>query len=132
QRFTVSYITGSHAFKTGVQTVQGNLGINGMERGVNQVTYTFRGGLPVSLTQWAGPFHSLTNFSGVGLFAQDQWTLKKLTLNVGLRFDRFEGHSVPMDLAAGPFVAARHVDELRDLPNFKDVTPRLGAAYDIF
>jgi hypothetical protein len=132
QRFAVSYITGSHAFKTGVQTVQGHYDFYGMQNGVNMVDYTFRNGAPISLTQFAGPFQSRTRLHGEGVYAQDQWTLKRLTLNYGARFDHFNGHTLPQDIAAGPFRPAFHVDELDNLPNFKDITARLGAAYDIF
>jgi len=98
----------------------------------NQVTYNFRGGVPSSLVEWAGPFQSYTRLKGTAIFAQDQWTLNKLTLNLGIRYDGFSGRTLPQDIPAGPFIAARHVDELKDLPNYKDITPRIGASYDIF
>jgi hypothetical protein len=137
QKLTVSYITGSHAFKTGLQTIQGHYDFFGMQV-PNQVQYSFRGGsngvpgTPVSLTQFAGPFASITRLNGIGLFAQDQWTLKRLTLNVGLRFDQFEGHAPEQSFAAGTFRPAYSVPAAKDLPNFKDITPRVGAAYDLF
>jgi outer membrane receptor protein involved in Fe transport len=31
------------------------------------------------------------HFKSGGLFAEDQWTVKRLTLNLGLRFDYFNG-----------------------------------------
>jgi hypothetical protein len=70
--------------------------------------------------------------SSIALYAQDQWTMKRLTLNLGARFDRFEGHTLAGTAPAGPFIPAREVPEFRDLPNYKDITPRLGAAYDMF
>ena len=132
QKVSLSYITGSHAFKAGMQTLQGWNDQYGMEDVPNMVSYTFRGGFPVSLTQIAGPFRTLIRMSSVGFFAQDQWTRNRLTLNLGLRFDRFEGHTLNDDLKAGPFIAARHVNALTGVPNFKDITPRVGAAYDLF
>jgi len=86
----------------------------------------------VSLTQWAGPFAQYMHLSSVAVYAQDQWTVKRLTLNLGLRFDRFEGHTLAGTAPAGPFIPARTVPEFRDLPNYKEMTPRLGAAYDVF
>jgi hypothetical protein len=137
QKATVSYITGSHAFKTGLQTIQGHYYFYGMQD-VPQVSYTFRGGtngiapVPQSITEVAGPFQSQTNLSGVGLFAQDQWTLKRLTLNLGARFDQFKGVAPAQTIAAGVFRPSYSVPETTDLPNFKDITPRIGAAYDLF
>src|SRR5262249_54150083 len=132
EKATVSYITGSHAFKAGVQLLEGVYDFTGMSRGVQQVNYTFRAGSPASLTEWAGPFISKARLSSLGLFVQDQWTVKKLTLNVGVRFDRFYGHTLPLTTQAGRFVPSRSVPALDDLPNYKDITPRVGASYDLF
>src|SRR5207244_12422677 len=58
QRFTVSYVTGSHAFKSGLQTLQGHYDFTGLDKGVSQLNFQFRNGAPVSLSEWAGPFLS--------------------------------------------------------------------------
>jgi hypothetical protein len=133
QRLSVSYISGSHAFKTGLQTIQGNYYLSGMQGGVNMVNYTFNNGVPVGLTQFAGPFQSLSKVSGQAVFAQDQWTLSRLTLNVGVRFDRFEGHTLAGTTpAGGQFSVPTPVPEIDNVPNFKDITPRIGVSYDLF
>jgi hypothetical protein len=132
QKFTVSYVTGSHAFKTGVQTIQGHYDFTGMDPGVEQVNFQFRAGVPVSLTQFAGPFLSKTRLGALGIFAQDQWTMNRVTLNLGARYDQFRGRTPALDIPAGPFRAAYSVTEDPDLPNFKDITYRAGAAYDVF
>ena len=43
---------------------------------------------PAQLTMWATPlsFDEVTK-ANVGLFAQDQWRIKRLSLNLGLRYD---------------------------------------------
>ena len=64
QRFSVAYVSGTHSFKVGFQTVQGNYDFFGMQGGVEQVNYQFRGGVPVGIVQVAGPFQSLTRLSG--------------------------------------------------------------------
>ncbi len=132
QKLSVNYITGTHAMKFGLQTLQGHYDFYGMQNGVEQVNYQFRLGVPVSLTEFAGPFQSKTRLSGLGLFAQDQWTLKRLTLNYGVRYDHFNGRTLAQDIPVGRFRPAFHVDEQKNLPDFKDVTYRLAAAYDVF
>ena len=131
QHVTVSYVTGSHAFKTGLQVNSLNWGSFGMQT-PNQVTFSLRGGVPSALQQYAGPFQSIARIRGIGLFAQDQWTLDRLTLNLGFRFDRFAGRTLAQDIPAGPFREAFQVDEVSNLPNFKDFVPRIGVAYDLF
>ena len=132
QKVTVSYITGSHAIKAGVQLLQGNYDFYGMQNAGSMVSYTFRAGVPISLTQFAGPFVSQTRLRAQGYYAQDQWTLKKVTLNYGLRYDHFNGRALPLDVPAGPFRPAFKTAERKNLPDFKDVTVRVGAAYDLF
>jgi hypothetical protein len=132
QKLTVSYITGSHALKAGLQTLQGNYDFFGMQRGVEMVNYTLQAGRPVSLTMFAGPFQSYTRLRGEGLFVQDQWTVKRLTLNVGGRYDQFTGRTLAQDIPAGRFRPAYSVAERKNLPGFKDVSYRIGAAYDLF
>jgi len=97
----VSYITGSHAVKAGLfvleewrrQTDDPNMG----------VTYTFRAGKPTQLTQYVVPTKEWDRINpDLGLYAQDQWTIKRLTLNYGLRFDYLRGYVPAQQLPAGP------------------------------
>ena len=43
----------------------------------------------------------------LGLYAQDKWTIRRLTLNYGLRFEYFNGYVPATSLPAGRFVGAR-------------------------
>jgi hypothetical protein len=55
-----------------------------------------------------------------------------LTLNLGARYDGENGSVPAQHLPAGPFVPARDFAAQKHIPNFKDLNPRLGAAYDLF
>ena len=63
---------------------------------------------------------------------QDQWTINRLTLNLGLRFDYLNAGVPETDLPAGLFVPARQFDAIECLPCWSDINPRIGAAYDLF
>ncbi len=68
----------------------------------------------------------------LGIYANDQWTRGRLTLNLGLRFD-YKNSSVPaVTQPAGTFLPERTYAAVEDVPNWKDIGPRLGAAYDLF
>ena len=131
QRLAMSYVTGSHNFKTGFQTLQGNYDTvgNALPNGVN---YIFRSGAPIQLRQFATPFVNNVRVRSLGIFAQDQWTVGRLTLNLGVRFDHFNAYAKEITVPAGPFIGQRSYPEVREIPNFKDITPRLGGAYDLF
>src|SRR5262249_46240132 len=130
ERFSVSYVTGSHAFKTGLYHMQGFHDEGSQVN--NNLSYSFRFQLPGSLTQWAYPDHRSSRTHNIGLYAQDQWTVHRLTLNLGARFNYFNGHTLPQHLDASTFVPARDFPGVNNVPNWKDFDPRIGAAYDLF
>ena len=70
-----------------------------------------------------------------GFYAQDSWTIDRLTLNYGMRMD-FAAISVPeAPKGAGRFVPAQlQPGRLQsELPTFgPDFSPRLSVAYDVF
>jgi hypothetical protein len=86
----------------------------------------------VSVRIWSVPTGTVDRTQAVGTFVQDQWTVRKLTLNLALRFDAFDGTVPVQHLPAGPFVPARDFPAVSNTPKWRSVNPRLGAAYDLF
>jgi Carboxypeptidase regulatory-like domain len=139
-RFNVSYLTGGHSIKTGLFLMYG---LNGghstyFDRSPGQVnglpvSYSFNGGVPRSLTQFAAPTYTLDQLNpDLGLFVQDQWRAGRFTINAGLRLD-WVHESVPaISEPAGPLVPARSFAAVDDVPNWKDLNPRFGVAWDPF
>ena len=85
-RAAVSYVTGAHALKVGYQDHTGRtLGNFNMPVAAN-LSYTFNGLTPVSITERA-PYTSETHVHDGGIYAQDRWTIDRLTLNLGVRWD---------------------------------------------
>src|SRR5229473_2107527 len=144
QRGSVTYVTGSHAFKVGFTTQEAWhhawYDDNGPGAGIGPgiVAYTFLNGpsgtvVPSSITEYAEPVTFSERLKvNLGIYAQDQWTLKRLTLNLGLRYDYFNAFVPAQDLGAGPFVPARHYDQVNCVPCWKDINPRFAASYDLF
>jgi hypothetical protein len=69
----------------------------------------------------------------MGLFAQDRWTIGRWTLAGGVRFDAFKNHFpessiTPTFLAPSLNASFPKIDNI----SWKDVTPKLGATYDLF
>jgi len=129
-RFSGSYVTGSHSFKTGLFL---QLGVRHHSSFmIGDRAYTVRNGQPTQVTIFASPAVNDNQMVNLGLFTQDQWTLQRVTLNLGVRFDYLNAWDPEQSVPAGSFVAARTYPEARDLPNFKDLSPRLGAAIDLF
>jgi hypothetical protein len=58
--------------------------------------------------------------------------MRRFTINPGLRFDYFNSSIPEQSVPAGRFVPARHFDAIPNIANWKNVSPRVGASYDIF
>jgi hypothetical protein len=130
-RGSMSYVTGAHNFKSGVM-FQHTWAYTTTEP-INPVSYQFRNGVPASLTQYATPivYREKTKYN-IGLYAQDRWTIGQATLNLGVRADFFNAYAEPQSLSAGPFVGPRDFPGIYNVPNWQDLSPRLGFAYDLF
>lgn len=130
ERFSMSYITGSHSLKLGFQVLDGNYGDATEIPG--DVVYRVNNGVANRVTVFASPSDTIVRSLELGLYAQDQWTLRRFTLNLGARLDTFRGWVPEQTQAAGRWVPERHYDRIDNVPNWKDVTGRFGAAYDLF
>ena len=131
-RGAFSYVTGSHAFKVGGTDKFGDLGQS--EYDLSPVSYRLRNGVPNRITERALGSWRANVGADLGLFAQDRWTRSKLTLNYGVRYDYFSS-SYP-DQHIGPTTLAPNRDitfpAQPGLGSLHDLSPRLGAAYDLF
>ena len=58
QRFSASYVTGSHMLQDRVPARGELLELQAREAGTNNVDYAFNNRVPVSLTQWATPYRT--------------------------------------------------------------------------
>ena len=93
----------------------------------------YRSGVPDSVTAYNTPrwWQGRLN-SDVGVYIQDSWTIKRLTLNPGLRWEYLNGQNTSTISGAGRFVPERRTPVMENVPNWKDFAPRFGAVYDLF
>ncbi len=131
-RGSLSYITGSHAFKVGYQDHVGRARNHFNRPVAGNLSYTFNNGVPIQLTQRA-PFEAETHVHDGGIYAQDRWTIDRLTLNVGVRYDFYRTNFPTQTLGPTTFTPNRNVTfNEADLASFNDITPKLGVAYNLF
>jgi hypothetical protein len=124
-----TYVTGSHSFRFGGTMGEGPR--RTVERYTGDLTMTFQNSLPQAVTLRTPLDQREGIKADVGLFAQDKWTVGRATINAGLRFDWFQGRVLDEDLPAGRWSPAAHFDGF-DVQNWKDLSPRIGLAYDVF
>jgi carboxypeptidase family protein len=129
-RVAGSYVTGSHAFQTGMTFSRG-LRITRLFY-AGDFTARFRDDRPLDATLRI-PTDQHERIAGdLATWIQDKWTLGRATLNLALRYDWFRGKVDAQDLPAGRWNPAAHFDEVNNVPNWKDLSPRVGVAYDVF
>ena len=129
--FTASYVTGAHSMKFGYQgdwwADDRNLNVNNQA-----LRYTFLFGGPSSITEYANGYNVDARAQQATLFAQDQWTFKRMTLQGGIRWDHpwssFPAQSEP----ASSFFPGVSLAAASGVTGYNDITPRMGAVFDVF
>jgi hypothetical protein len=128
-RVAASYVTGSHTAKFGLQTVKGD---DRAERHrIGDYIVRLRSGVPVSLEVW-GPENRTSRLKSIGLYAQDQFVMKRVSVSYGARYDYVMSSADPQTLEANIMLPERHFDGIAKIIHFHDLSPRLGATYDLF
>lgn len=138
-----SYVVGSHSFRAGATLSNGDWRELRMWTGdVQPINYN--AGRPLSVTLRLPNERSNGIKRDLGIYAQDRWSLGRLTVNAGVRFDQFIGETRESTVKASRHGAAATFGECPDgqwdpgelctgdVQNWKDISPRVGVAMDVF
>ena len=147
--FNATYVTGAHAFKTGVEY---DWGYNDRTLSANwqqPVISPLFGAIPITnyqinyATGVPVPNQFVTNLDPVrrfdravrdgALYAQDKYTFKRLTVSGGLRYDSFRRDMDAVTEGPTTLMPNRNLTFPEEkVVNYKDLSPRFGMAYDVF
>ena len=131
-RGSLAYVTGRHSFKVGYQ---GTLMTDDRTWTTNttDLWYRFNNGVPNQLTQTISPWINNARAGWDAVFAQEQFTMGRLTLQGAVRFDVAKSWFPEQNIGPDRFLATPyHFGETKGVNSYKDITPRFGAAYDVF
>jgi len=121
-----SYITGSHSIKAGVQFFRGQYYRPTRSIGdavlVKSVTNTASLSLPGNEIEDLG--------ADIGIYIQDKWTIKRLLVNLGGRFDLMRSHTPSETLPASIWLPQQTYAP-SDVIHWNDFSPRIGLTYDL-
>lgn len=127
-RAAVSYITGNHTLKVGLQQVNGKDRFDRLR--VGDYIVRVRSGVPVSLQVWGNEGRT-SGLTSTGLFAQDQWVIKRATINLGMRYDYVAASADPEVRPANTILPEKSFEGADKLIHFHDLSPRFGVSYDL-
>jgi len=134
-RGSASYVTGAHNMKIGYQ---GSYLANQTDRVRNPtlLSYTFNAGQPTNFTMAIPEWETADRTQVAAFFAQDSWTRGRLTLQGALRYDHSSSFS-PAEHNGTTSTSKINLtpitfDKTFSVNAFNDITPRMGAAYDVF
>jgi hypothetical protein len=135
-RMTASYVTGAHNMKFGYQgSYQKSL--QARVANTTQLRYTFNNAVPNFVSYYLTPRWEQNDRTATqSLFAQDSWTIGRLSLQGAVRYDRawswapaeHNGTTVTSPFNPQPISFPRTVS----VAGYNDITPRMGVAYDAF
>jgi len=129
-----AYVTGAHSLKVGyVGFIQDQDNRNFTN--TNDISYTFRNGIPQSLTMvGANPIRYRSRAFSQSAYVQEQWTISRLTLQGAARYD-FAKSIYPHQTFGGskfhPLVFDFPTDTEGGVTGFHDINPRVGVIYDL-
>jgi hypothetical protein len=127
---SASYVTGTHNIKAGAQW---NWGPYRRTRvGNADLVQRYRNGVPDSVAVYNTPIDWTDRLNAdLGVFAQDAWAIRRLTVNFGARWEYFDSEVSASTSPAGRFEPTRSFDTI-PMPVWKDLAPRFGVVYDLF
>ena len=128
---SMSYVTGSHNIKAGVMQSWGPHDRSHMVNG-DVWHQRYRDNVPYETRVSNLPIWRPMGYRDNGFYAQDTWTIDRLTLNLGARYETMHGWNTETSRIQNRFVPGFDVPGRENLPNWKDIAPRLGMAYDVF
>lgn len=131
-RGSASYVTGAQNMKFGYMGAFHVANANYFSNNTHLI-YRMNNGVPNQLTLDLNPFSLQGRTKYNALYAQDQWTVGRLTLQGALRYEHawsyFPEQQVgPVKFLPTPLV----IPEQSGVVGYDDVTPRVGLAYDLF
>jgi Carboxypeptidase regulatory-like domain/TonB-dependent Receptor Plug Domain len=131
---SASYITGTQSIKVGFQDSWGVFNhVNRGNAALYQNYQTLSGVLtPQTVTVYDTPVWSAERLnSNLGIYAQDVWTFKRMTLTIGGRWEHVSESVVGQPEQIGRFGDVKAFSDV-DMPIWNSFSPRTAAVFDLF
>jgi hypothetical protein len=130
--FKDNFVGGSHNFKFGGEYLDESGNILWNQGYTDSVIHYLNNGVTNSVRLYNSGTSAQNALATTSLFVTDTWTIERLTLNVGVRFDRYRVSLPEQSIPVSRFnPTARTFEEVSEVVAFNHLVPRLGATYDL-
>jgi hypothetical protein len=129
---SASYVSGAHNMKFGYQ---GAYYLDNQTSFTNdhRLLYQFRNGEPTSVQMFISAFTRRNRTAYTAFYAQEQYTIRRLTLQGALRYDRAWSYSPAQQVGPDRWLPnPLHFAHTKGVTGLHDLSPRFGTAYDLF
>lgn len=127
---SVSFFTTTHDIKAGYSINYAKR--TGNVNSTSGMRIIYRSGISDRVQTYNTPVSSVTQDREQGLFIQDKWRpTRKLTLNLGLRFETNYGWMPETCQPQTPFITGQCFAGVDGAPDWKAVNPRFSLIYDL-
>jgi hypothetical protein len=130
--FKDNFAGGSHNFKFGGEYLDESGNISWPQQYTDSVVHFMSNGVPTAVRLGVSGTSSQNALAQTSFFVTDTWTVQRLTLNVGARFDRYRVWLPAQEIPVARFNAvATPIAQNDSVVAFNHIVPRLGATYDL-
>jgi len=130
--FKDNFAGGSHNFKFGGEYLDETGNTIWNQGYADSVIHFLRNGAPTQARLYTSGTSSQNGLATTSFFITDTWSIKKLTLNIGARYDRYRVWLPGQVTPVARFNATEDVyEEISNVKTFNAIVPRLGATYDL-
>ena len=131
-RASASYVLGAQNMKFGYQ---GGYLVDNRKPFSNsqELSYRTQNGVPDQITETIDRFSQLQRVRYDAFYAQEAWTLGRMTVQGALRLDIASSIFPEAQIGGVPFLpSVTTFPETKGVDAYRDLTPRAGVAYDVF
>jgi hypothetical protein len=131
-RGSASYVTGAQSMKLGYMGAFHVANASYFSNNTHLI-YRMNDGVPDQITLDLNPYSLQGRTRYEAAYAQEQWTVGRLTLQGALRYEHAWSYFPEQQVGPVKFLPAPVVfPEQPGVVGYDDITPRMGAAYDLF
>ncbi len=130
--FKDNFAGGSHNFKFGGEYLDESGNVIWEQAYTDSVVHYLRNNAPDSVRLYVSGTSSQNALATTSLFITDTWTIRRLTLNIGARFDRYRVSLPDQEIPVARFnPVAVSIPAVSEVVAFNHIVPRFGATYDL-